>query len=734
MLFLINNNIKHLQQLIKIIVINLFILLFEGFKMKSIYFFIILFGISMISINKTYSIELKDNPFFQPYNTPFDIPPFDKIKTEHFAPAIKEAMKLHDEEIEKIANNPETPTFKNTIEALDYSGELFSEVATIFYNLLSANTNSELQALAVELSPLISNHSDNIVMNKKLFERIKKVYEERNKLNLNQEQKRLLEYTYKNFVRNGADLNDKKQKRLRKINEELGVLSLKFSQNILSENNRFKLIIDNPNDLSGLPKNIIDMAAETAKQNGLEGKWVFTLHNPSVMPFLQYADNRALREKIFKAYMNRGNNNDSLDNKQIIKEIINLRLERSKLLGYKSYAYYALEETMAKTPDNVDKLLMQLWKPALKVAKQEAKELQNIIDKEGGNFKLQPWDWRYYAEKLRKQKYDLDEEELKPYFQLENVKNGIFSLVNKLYGLKFVERNDVPKYHPDAICYEVFNEDGSHLGILYMDFHPRESKRGGAWMTNYREQKIKNGKFIYPIISIVGNFTKPTNDVPSLLTWDEVETFFHEFGHALHGLLSKCTYPSLSGTNVPRDFVELPSQIMENWVPEPQVLALFAYHYKTKEIIPQSLIDKIKNSQLFNQGFATVEYLAASLLDMAYHTRETKLNENIMDFEAKYLNKIGLIPEIISRYRTTYFNHIVGGYSAGYYSYIWSGVLDTDAYQAFKENGIFDKKTADSFRKNILEKGNTDDPMTLYKNFRGAEPSIEPLLKKRGLK
>jgi len=702
--------------------------------MKHILFFTLLIVITMSYTNKSSSQDLKDNPFFQPYNTPFDVLPFDKIKTEHFEPAIKEAMKLHDEEIERIANNPESPTFSNTIEALDYSGELFAEVATVFYNYLSVNTNPELQALAIELSPLISNHNDNIIMNKKLFARIKKVYKEKEKLNLNQEQKRLLEITYKNFVRNGANLDDKKQERLRKINEQLGVLTLKFSENILAEDNRYKLIIDNPNDLSGLPKNLIDDAASTAKQNGLEGKWVFTLHNPSVMPFLQYADNRSLREKIFKAYMNRGNNNDSLDNKKIIQDIINLRLERSKLLGYKTYAHYALEETMAKQPANVNKLLMKLWKPALKVAKREAKELQAIIDKEGGKFKLQPWDWRYYAEKLRKEKYDLNEEELKPYFQLENVKNGIFTLVNKLYGLKFKERNDIPKYHSDAICYEVLNQDGSHLGILYMDFYPRESKRGGAWMTNYREQKIKNGKFIYPIISIVGNFTKPTNDAPSLLTFDEVETFFHEFGHALHGLLSRCTYPSLSGTNVPRDFVELPSQIMENWVPEPEVLALFAKHYKTNEIIPQSLVQKINNSQLFNQGFATVEYIAASLLDMAYHTQQNKLDEDVMKFEQKYLQKIGLIPEIISRYRTTYFNHIVGGYAAGYYSYIWSGVLDSDAYQAFKENGIFDKKTANSFRQNILEKGNSDDPMTLYKNFRGAEPSIEPLLKKRGLK
>jgi peptidyl-dipeptidase Dcp len=677
-----------------------------------------------------------DNPFFKKYDTKFNVPPFEKIKPEHFLPAIKEGIKQHEKEIDAIANSKAEPTFENTIVAMEQSGELLSEVSTVFFNLNSANTNDELQQIAKEISPLLSNHADNIALNKNLFEKVKAVYDKRKKLKLTKEQEMLLNDTYKGFIRGGAALDEKKQERLRKINEELSLASLKFGENLLAETNDFQMFITDKKDLDGIPQSIIDGAAEAAKEAGKQGQWLFTLHNPSVMPFLQYASNRQLREKIWRAYSMRGNNDNEHDNKQIIVQLTNLRLEKAKLLGYKDFAEYSLEETMAKTPAKVMELLNKLWKPALNVAKKEAKELQKMIDKEGGKFKLEPWDWRYYAEKLRKEKYDLDEESIRPYFKAENVRDGMFALVGKLYGVKFVLKNDIPKYHPDVQTYEVLDKDGSHLAVLFLDFYTRPSKRGGAWMTNYREQYMKDGKIVPPIVSLVCNFPNPTKDQPSLLTYDEAETFFHEFGHGLHGMLSHCTYKSIAGTNVPRDFVEMPSQIMENFLGEPEVLALFAKHYKTGEIIPKALVDKIHKSSLFNQGFATTEYLAASLLDMAYHTVTKPIAEgSVLSFEKKELDKIGLIPEIISRYRSTYFNHIFGGgYSAGYYSYIWSAVLDSDGFEAFKKNGIFDQKTAESFRKNVLERGKTDDPMTLYKNFRGAEPSIEPLLKKRGLK
>ncbi len=677
-----------------------------------------------------------NNPLLQPFNTPFNVPPFDKIKMEHYKPAFEEAIKVNEKEIDAIVNNSEKPNFKNTIEALEYSGDLLNTISTIFFNLSETVTNDEFQAIAEDVTPMLSKHSDNISLNVKLFQRVKDVYSQKSKLKLTPEQKVLLEETYKDFVRSGANLDEKKKEQLRKINEELSLLTLKFGDNVLKETNKFQLLIDNKNDLAGLPQGIIDAAADDAAKAGKTGKWVFTLKNPSVMPFLQYASNRTLREKIWRAYMMRGNNGNELDNKENIRKIANLRLERAKLLGYKTYADYVLEENMAKTPKKVNELLMKLWKPALEVTKKDAGDLQKLIDKEGGKFKLEPWDWRYYAEKLRKEKYDLDEESLKPYFKLENVRDGIFTLANKLYGIKFVERIDIPKYHKEAVTYEVIDADGSHLAILYMDFFPRESKRGGAWMTNFREQyRTPDGKNVSPVVSLVCNFTKPTGDTPSLLTADEVETFFHEFGHGLHGMFSKCTFRSIAGTNVSRDFVELPSQVMENWVFEPEMLALYAKHYKTGQVIPEDLVKKIKNSSLFNQGFVTTEYLAASLLDMAYYTQTKNIEGDINQFEDKEMKKIGLIPEIISRYRSTYFNHIFsGGYSSGYYSYIWAAVLDTDAFQAFREHGLFDKKTADSFRNNVLSKGKTDDPMKMYKAFRGAEPSIEPLLKKRGLK
>lgn len=697
--------------------------------MKIYHFLLLILLLFSVSLSQE-----DENPLLKEFTTPFGVPPFDQIKEEHFLPAIKTGIEIHKKEIEAIIKNPEAPTFENTIEALEKSGRLLQKVTDIFYVLNGCMTNDNMQKIAKEVAPMLAKHMDEIRMNPDLFKRVKTVYDNKDKLNLNPEQKKLLEEYYKDFVRGGANLDDAKKARLMEINQELSLLSVKFGENVLKEENKFELVIDRKEDLEGLPEAVIQEAYETAKERGKEGKWVFTIKKPSLIPFLQYSPNRELREKIFKAYINRGNNNDELDNKKIISRIIALRVEKAKLLGYKSHAHLILEENMAKTPEKVYELLKKIWEPALKVAKKEAKELQEMIYKEGEKFKLEPWDWWYYAEKVRKEKYQLDEEMLRPYFKLENCIEGAFYVANKLYGIKFEEREDIPKYHPDVKVFEVKEADGSHIGIFYVDYFPRASKRSGAWMTSFRKQSMLDGKMVHPVIVNVGNFTKPTSNKPALLSIEEVETLFHEFGHALHGLLSKCTYPSLSGTAVPRDFVELPSQIMENWALEPEVLKVYAKHYQTGEVIPSELVEKIKNSRKFNQGFATVEYLAAAFLDMDYHTLEEVREIDPIKFEEESMKKIGMIPEIVVRYRSTNFQHIFsGGYSAGYYSYIWSEVLDADAFEAFKEKGIFDPKTALSFRKNILEKGGSDDPMTLYKRFRGREPKVEPLLKKRGL-
>ena len=681
-----------------------------------------------------FGLEIMANPLLEPFKTPFGVPPFDKIKNDHFVPAFKESMAKHNQEIDAIINNTQDPNFANTIEALEYSGALLNDVSTIFFNLNSVNTSSELQAIAREVAPLLSAHTDEIIMNEKLFKKVKQVYDNKSKFNLNPIETKLLDDTYRNFVREGANLSKNDKEKLKEINQKLSLLTLKFGENVLKDVNSFQLVIENKNDLDGLPEAVIEGAAETAKQKGLDGKWIFTLQNPSVMPFLQYANNRELRKKMQQAYVNRGNNNNEYDNKSVINEIVNLRLVRANLLGYKSHAEYSLEETMAKTTDKVMDLLNRMWEPALKVAKKEAADMQKLMNASGRDLKLEAWDWRYYAEKVRKEKYDLDEEELKPYFKLENVKQGIFDLTGKLFGITYKERKDIPKYHEDAMVYEVLKEDGSHLGILYMDFHPRASKRSGAWMTNYREQFYKDGKNITPVVSLVCNFSSPTGDMPALLSWDETETFFHEFGHGLHGLFADSKYRSQSGTNVPRDFVELPSQIMEHWVAEPEVLKMFAKHYKTGEIIPDALIEKLEKSSLFNQGFTNVEFVASAILDMKYHTIEQPITIKADEFQKQVGKEIGLIPEISYRHGSTHFGHIFsGGYSAGYYSYLWSGVLDSDAYEAFKETGIFNKETAKKFKDNILSKGKTEDPMILYIKFRGQEPSVEPLLKNRGL-
>ncbi len=699
--------------------------------MKKVFIVFILLIMTSITSNA----QSNTNPLLTEYNTLYGIPPFDLIEPEHFIPAIEKGMIEHNIEIADIVNNDVKPDFINTIAKLDYSGSLLRKVTMIFHNLNSSNTNPKIQAIAKEIAPLLSAHYDKINLNEDLFKKVKAVYDSRGNYNLTSEQLRLLDETFKDFVRGGANLDQISKIRFSEINSRLSILTLQFGENVLKETNAYKLQITNKDDLSGLPQNLVAQAAETAAKDGKEGQWVFTLHNPSVMPFLQYADNRKLRETIYNAYVNRGNNNNQYDNKEIISEITALRLERARLLGYDSHASYVLSNNMAKNATNVDKLLQQLWPPALSRAKVEAQELQDIINREGGDFKLQPWDWRYYTEKLRKEKYDLSDEELKPYFALENVIKGIFTVANKLYGISFIGLSNISLYHSDAHAYEVMDSDGSHLGILLMDFHPRESKRGGAWMSSYRKQFIdENGNNIRPIITMVCNFSKPTASAPSLLTFDETSTLFHEFGHALHGLLSNSTYYSLTGTSVPRDFVELPSQIMENWAAEPEVLRLYAKHYLTGQVIPKKLIEKLQNAKVFDQGFETVEYLAAAFLDLGYHNLKELNFTDVLAHESSFLDSIGLMPEITSRYRSTYFNHIFsGGYSSGYYSYIWAAVLDSDAFEAFKEKGLFDQATATSFRKNILERGGSDDPMVLYNKFRGRNPDIIPLLKKRGL-
>lgn len=678
--------------------------------------------------------KASNNPLLMDYETPFQVPPFDQIELGHYKPAFEEALKVHNEEIDSIVNNVEDPSFQNVIVALENAGGLLSRVSTVFFNINSANTSDSIQAIAKELAPVLSAHGDEISLNEKLFARVKSVYDNRETLNLDSEDIKLLEETYKGFVRSGANLSAEQKEKLKKINAELSVLTTQFGQNLLAETNAYELLVENESDLAGLPEALKQAAADEAKSRDKEGKWVFTLQNPSVMPFLQYADNRELRKEIWNAYQMRGNNDNDYDNKETLAKIANLRLEKAKLLGYTSHAAYVLEESMAEKPDNVYALLNKLWTPALAKAKVEAADIQKEIEAAQDTFKVAPYDWRYYQEKIRKSRYSLNEEEIKPYFSLAAVREGAFATATNLFGLSFIALNNIPTYHEDVEVYEVKDKDGSHLGLLYADFFPRASKRGGAWMTSYRAQSTKNGERVAPVISIVCNFTKPVGDQPALLTFDEATTLFHEFGHALHGLLSNVKYRSLAGTSVPRDFVELPSQIMENWAADPEVLTTYAKHYKTKEAIPAGLIEKMEKAGTFDQGFATVEYLGASLLDLDYHARTTAITEDVNTFEAASMDKIGMIDAIIPRYRSSYFQHIFsGGYSAGYYSYIWSEVLDSDAFAAFKEKSLYDEGTATSFRRNILERGGTGNPAEMYRQFRGADPDPIYLMKKRGL-
>ena len=688
--------------------------------------------------------EMNENPFFSEWDTPYGVPPFDKIKEEHYLPAMEKAIEIQNKEIEAIVNNTEPATFENTVVALDKSGRDLSRVNGVFFNLVEANTNDKLVEINKTVAPMLAKHNDNIMLNAKLFKRVKTVVDQQKDLSmevekgnakaLNQEQKALLEDVYQGFVRGGSELNDSDQAKLRKINEKLASLYPQFGNILLQESQNYYMLIEDEKELAGLPASVKEAAASIATDKGHQGAWAFTLDKPSWIPFLQYADNRAKREELYTAWMNRGKT-EKYNTTPVIEEILLLREQKAKLLGYQNFAEYAIAKNMAKTPASVYQLLMKLWEPSLAKAKREAAELQTLMHKEGVAGELQSWDWWYYTEKLRKEKFDLDENELRPYFSLEQVKKGAFELAHRLYGLQFVKRTDLPVYHEDVETYEILEEDGSHLGIFYVDYFPRPAKRGGAWMEAYRKQSGSGDHLTTPVIVNVCNFTKPTADAPSLLSIDEVETLFHEFGHGLHGFLSNVEYQTISGTSVKRDFVELPSQVMENWAMQPEMLKLYAYHYKTGELIPQELIEKIEKSGQFNQGFITTEYLAASLLDMDYHTAASAADIDLATFEKNSMDKLGLIHAIIPRYKTNYFSHAFSseGYAAGYYVYIWAAVLDADVFQAFVEQGLFNRELGQSFRDKVLSRGGSDDPMNLFINFRGAEPNIQPLLNKRGL-
>ena len=676
------------------------------------------------------------NPFLTEYTTPFQVPPFDQIKNEHYMPAFEAGIAEQQAEVDAIVNNTETPTFENTILPFDKSGEILDRVSNVFFNLNECLTNDEMVAIAEEVLPMLSKHSDAIMMNPELFKRIDYVYQHRNEMDLDDQQIRVVEKYHQDFVRNGAALSADKQEELSKINEQLSTLSLQFGNNLLKENAGYKLVIDNEADLAGLPQTSIDAAAEQAKADGMEGKWVFTLSKPSLIPFLQFADNRDLREKMYKAYYNRGDNNNEYDNKKLVNEMCKLRVQKAKLFGYDNYADYVLAVNMAQDSKTVDKFLIDIFNPAQQLAKKELAEMQAIADKEGANIKLEGWDWWYYAEKLRKAKYDFDENYIKPYLTVDNVRNGMFMAANKLYGVTFTKNETLPVYYPGVETYEVKEANGDFLGILYMDYYPRESKSGGAWCTSFRESGYDiHGKKIYPVVSLVMNFTPASGDTPALLTWDETETMWHEFGHSLHAFFSDGLYSRTCG-NVPHDYVEMPSQIMENWVAEPEVIRMYAKHYKTGKVMPDSLINKIENSALFNQGFMTTELIAASILDMKYHELTEPQGLDVDAFEKQQMDAIGLMPEILPRYRSTNFSHIFnGGYSAGYYAYTWAEVLDKDAFNYFKTSGdLFNPELAASFRKNCLQECGNDEGMVQYRKFRGQDPDYEPYLKARGLK
>lgn len=674
------------------------------------------------------------NPFLQEFNTPFGVVPFDKITNEHYLPALEEAIKLHKAEVSAIKENDEEESFENVIEAFEKSGKLLGSVAATFFNLHSANTNDEMTDIAKEFSPKMTAHNNDIKLDEVLFAKIKKVYDKKDSLSLTKEQDTLLEKFYKDFVRNGALLNEDQKNELRGIDDELSKLGLQFSDNLLKETNDYKLVIEDENDLAGLPESAVEAAAMVAKENDLEGKWVFTLDYPSYVPFVTYSSRRELREEISKAFGSRCSKGNERDNKEIVKKIANLRFKRANLLGYKTHADFTLENRMALHSDNVFNLLNDLKEKALPAAQTHIEEIKNFASKLDGITDLKSWDYAYYFEKLKKEKYSIDDEMLKPYFKLENVLNGVFSVAEKLFGLKFEERNDIPKYHEDVITYEVKDQDDNHVAIFYGDYFPRAGKRGGAWMTLFREQHMDGATDMRPHVANVCNFTKPTETKPSLLTFGEVTTLFHEFGHGLHGMLSKCKYETLAGTNVFWDFVELPSQILENWAYEKECLDLFAKHYETGELIPVELVEKLKESANFGEGRATLRQLSFGLLDMSWHSNDPSAISDIESHEENVTSDIRLLPKVEGQISSTAFGHIfAGGYSAGYYSYKWAEVLDADAFEYFKSEGIFSQNIAKKFQENILEKGGSEHPMELYKKFRGQEPTSDALLRRGGL-
>lgn len=677
------------------------------------------------------------NPFFETYSTPHGVVPFDKIKTEDYEPAIQEGIRRQNAEIEFIITNRETPTFTNTISAYEKSGEMLQRVSSVFDNLLSAETNEELQELAKTIMPLMSEHANNISLNELLFARIKTVYEQQNKETLNPEQQKLLEEIYNGFVHNGANLKGEAKERYRALSKELSLLTLQFNENNLKETNAYQLVITDKSQLKGLPESAIEAAKETAKEKAVEG-WVFTLQAPSYGPFMMYADNRDLRRELYMAYNTKCTHHDAFNNLEIVKKLVNIRMEIARLLGYDNFAEYTLQRRMAQNSDAVYKLLNQLLDAYTPTARQEYAEVQALARQEQGEgFTLMPWDWAYYSHKLKDRKFNIDDEMLRPYFELGKVKEGIFGLATRLYGITFKKNTDIPVYHKDVDAYEVFDKGGKFLAVLYTDFHPRASKRSGAWMTSYKGQWIgdNNGENSRPHVSIVMNFTKPTPDKPALLTFDEVETFLHEFGHGLHGMFANSTYESLSGTNVYWDFVELPSQIMENFAIEKDFLHTFARHYKTDELIPDELVQRIADSSNFNAAYSCLRQISFGLLDMAWYTRNTPFEGDVKAYEKKAWAKAQILPVVEEACMSTQFSHIfAGGYSAGYYSYKWAEVLDADAFSLFKQKGIFNQEVADSFRENILSKGGTEHPMALYKRFRGQEPTIDALLIRNGIK
>ena len=677
-----------------------------------------------------------ENPLLQPYHTLHDTTPFDRIRLEDYEPAIRKGMEAEDAEIQQIIDNPEAPTFENTVLALEQSGKLLDRVTTVLFNLMSAETCDELDAIAEKLMPELSEHANNISLNEKLFDRIKQVYQQKDRLTLTQEEQRLLEKTYDGFQRNGANLSEKDKETYRNLSMELSSLTLKFSQNHLKETNKYELVLTDEADLEGLPESTREAAALTAKETGNEG-WAITLQAPSYVPFMKYSKRRDLRKQLYLAYNTQCTHDDEFNNEEIVKKLVNLRMQIAQLLGFTDYADYVLRKRMAEDSTHVYKLLNDLLEAYTPKALQEVEEIKQLACKqEGTDFQLMPWDFSYYAEMLKEQKYALNEEELRPYFELEQVKQGVFGLATKLYGITFKENKDIPVYHPDVQAYEVFDRDGSYLAVLYTDFHPRAGKRSGAWMTSYKEQWIESdGTNSRPHVSVTMNFTKPTAEKPALLTFSEVTTFLHEFGHALHGMFANTRFQCMSGTNVYWHFVELPSQIMENFAIEKEFLNTFARHYQTGEPIPETLIQRIIDASNFNVAYACLRQVSFGLLDMAWYTRQTPFESDVKAYEKEAWKKAQVLPQPEETCMSVQFGHIMsGGYSAGYYSYKWAEVLDADAFSVFKEKGIFNTDVARSFRENILSKGETEHPMTLYKRFRGQEPTIDALLKRNDIK